>query len=140
MTFSWNDMIIQREKYLNELIGWKHTDLIKAVTGIRCCGKSFLLFTLFHQHLSETGINKYHIVEIALDDINHEVLRAPFKVGSINQFASFQKDIALLLTYELKAKAFHTILGYDSLANERNFHIRQKRRRMRFVLCHRPST
>lgn len=84
MTFSWNDMIIQREKYLNELIGWKHTDLIKVVTGIRRCGKSFLLFTLFHQHLLETGINKGHIVEIALDDINHEELRDPFKVSSIN--------------------------------------------------------
>ena len=84
MTFSWNDMIIQREKYLNELVGWKHTDLIKVVTGIRRCGKSFLLFTLFHQHLLETGINKGHIVEIALNDINHEELRDPFKVGSIN--------------------------------------------------------
>ena len=77
-------MIIQREKYLNELVGWKHTDLIKVVTGIRRCGKSFLLFTLFHQHLLETGINKGHIVEIALNDINHEELRDPFKVGSIN--------------------------------------------------------
>lgn len=84
MTFSWNDMVIQREKYLNELIGWKHTDLIKVVIGIRRCGKSFLLITLFHQHLLETGINKGHIVEIALDDINHEELRDPFKVGSIN--------------------------------------------------------
>ncbi len=45
------NMIIKRDKYLDELIGWKHTDLIKIVTGLRRCGKSFLLFNLFHQHL-----------------------------------------------------------------------------------------
>ena len=36
------NMIIKRDKYLDELIGWKHTDLIKIVTGLRRCGKSFL--------------------------------------------------------------------------------------------------
>ena len=64
MTFSWNGMIIQRDNYLNELIGWKHTDLIKVVTGIRRCGKSFLLFTLFHQHLLDTGTDESHIIEV----------------------------------------------------------------------------
>lgn len=73
-------MIIKRDKYLNELIGWKHTDLIKIVTGIRRCGKSFLLFTLFHQHLLETGVDEEHIIEIALDDISNEELRDPFKM------------------------------------------------------------
>ena len=73
-------MVIQRDKYLNELIGWKHTDLIKVVTGIRRCGKSFLLFTLFHQHLLEVGIDEDHIIEIALDDISNEELRDPFKM------------------------------------------------------------
>ncbi len=73
-------MIIKRDKYLNELIGWKHTDLIKIVTGIRRCGKSFLLFTLFHQHLLETGVDEEHIIEIALDDISNEELRGPFKM------------------------------------------------------------
>ena len=75
-------MIIRRDKYLNELIGWKHTDLIKIVTGIRRCGKSFLLFTLFHQHLLEAGTNENHIIEIALDDISNEELRDPFKMMS----------------------------------------------------------
>lgn len=73
-------MIVRRDKYLDELIGWKHTDLIKIVTGIRRCGKSFLLFTLFHQHLSETGTDEDHIIEIALDDISNEELREPFKM------------------------------------------------------------
>lgn len=75
-------MIIKRDKYLNELIGWKHTDLIKIVTGIRRCGKSFLLFTLFHQHLLESGVDESHIIEIALDDISNEKLRDPFQMMS----------------------------------------------------------
>lgn len=74
-------MIVRRDKYLDELIGWKHTDQIKIVTGIRRCGKSFLLFTLFHQHLLETGTDEDHIIiEIALDDISNEELREPFKM------------------------------------------------------------
>lgn len=73
-------MIVRRDKYLDELIGWKHTDLIKIVTGIRRCGKSFLLFTLFHQHLLETGTDEDHIIEIALDDLSNEELREPFKM------------------------------------------------------------
>lgn len=73
-------MIIRRDKYLNELIGWKHTDLIKIITGIRRCGKSFLLLTLFHQHLLETDTDESHIIEIALDDISNELLRDPFQM------------------------------------------------------------
>lgn len=73
-------MVIRRDKYLNELIGWKHTDLIKIITGIRRCGKSFLLLTLFHQHLLETDTDESHIIEIALDDISNESLREPFRM------------------------------------------------------------
>ena len=80
MTFFLNGMVIKRDKYLDELIGWKHTDLIKIVTGIRRCGKSFLLFTLFHQYILETGVDEEHIIEIALDDISNEELRDPFRM------------------------------------------------------------
>lgn len=73
-------MIIRRDKYLNDLIGWMNTDLIKIVTGIRRCGKSFLLFTIFHQHLLTTGVDEDHIIEITLDDISSESLRDPFKM------------------------------------------------------------
>lgn len=73
-------MIIRRDKYLKELIGWKNTDLIKIITGIRRCGKSFLLLTLFHQHLLDSGTDESHIIEIALDDIINESLRNPFQI------------------------------------------------------------
>lgn len=74
------NMIIKRDKYLDELIGWKHTDLIKIVTGLRRCGKSFLLFNLFHQHLLSSGTDESHIIEIALDDISNEALREHFRM------------------------------------------------------------
>lgn len=91
-------MIIQRDKYLNELISWKHTDLIKIVTGIRRCGKSFLLFKLFHQHLVETGVDEEHIIEVILDDIGNEELRDPFKLlAYIKKRVSDKKQYYLII-------------------------------------------
>lgn len=60
-------MIIERPLYLDKLIERKHNRLIKIVTGIRRCGKSFLLNELFVAHLLENGINKNHIIQISLE-------------------------------------------------------------------------
>lgn len=98
------NMIIKRDKYLDELIGWKHTDLIKIVTGLRRCGKSFLLFNLFHQHLLPSGTDESHIIEIALDDISTEALREPFrmleyvksKIKDDNQYYLIIDEVQLL--------------------------------------------
>ncbi|MCI7563100.1 MAG: ATP-binding protein [Bacteroidales bacterium] len=97
-------MIIKRDKYLDELIGWKHTDLIKIVMGLRRCGKSFLLFNLFHQHLLSSGTDESHIIEIALDDISNEALREPFrmleyvksKIKDDNQYYLIIDEVQLL--------------------------------------------
>ena len=62
------NMIIQRDYYLERLIAAKGNRMIKIITGIRRCGKSFLLFELFHQHLTAEGIDDNHIIEVALDD------------------------------------------------------------------------
>lgn len=62
------NMIIQRDYYLDRLIAAKGNRMIKIITGIRRCGKSFLLFELFHQHLTAEGIDDNHIIEVALDD------------------------------------------------------------------------
>lgn len=51
--------------------------MIKVVTGMRRCGKSFLLFTLFYRYLLEQGVLRNHIIELALDDIGSEGLREP---------------------------------------------------------------
>ena len=70
-------MIIQRDSYLNKLISRKQNGLIKVVTGVRRCGKSFLLFNLFHNHLVNSGVDEDHIIEIALDDRSNKNLRNP---------------------------------------------------------------
>ena len=60
-------MEIQRERALNTLISKKHNGLVKVITGMRRCGKSYLLFTLFKRHLLTEGVNEDHIIEIAFD-------------------------------------------------------------------------
>ncbi len=61
-------MIIPRPKYLKQLIAAKGNRMIKIITGIRRCGKSFLLFELFHNHLNNEGVRNDHIIELSLDD------------------------------------------------------------------------
>lgn len=70
-------MEIKRDVYLKKLIRKKKNGLIKVVTGVRRCGKSYLLFHLFHNHLLEEGILEDHIIEIALDDHRNKALRNP---------------------------------------------------------------
>lgn len=70
-------MIIQREKYLKQLVVAKGNGMVKIVTGIRRCGKSFLLMTLFHNHLKEQGVSDDHIIEISLDNHRNKRLRNP---------------------------------------------------------------
>lgn len=53
-------MIIKRDSYLNQIIAGKENGLIKIITGIRRCGKSFLLFNLFYDYLIDSGIAKDH--------------------------------------------------------------------------------
>ena len=60
--------IIRRDHYLQKLIDRKENGLIKVITGIRRCGKSFLLFDLFYDHLIESGVREEQIIPIALDD------------------------------------------------------------------------
>ena len=61
-------MKIKRDYYLNKLIDAETDGLIKIITGIRRCGKSYLLNTLFYEHLLEKNISEDHIIKIALDD------------------------------------------------------------------------
>ena len=65
-------MEIKRDAYLQQLIERKDNGMIKVITGIRRCGKSFLLFTIFKRYLLENGVDVDHIIEIALDGIENE--------------------------------------------------------------------
>lgn len=68
---------IKRDYYLEQLIKRKNNGLIKIVTGIRRCGKSFLLRTLFKNHLLENGVDESHIIEMAFDLFDHIDYRDP---------------------------------------------------------------
>ena len=70
-------MEIKRNRYLNTLISKKHNGLIKVITGMRRCGKSYLLFTLFKEYLLSDGIDEDHIIEIAFDAFENKKYRDP---------------------------------------------------------------
>lgn len=70
-------MEIKRDYYLNKLITKKHNGLIKVITGIRRCGKSYLLFTLFRNHLTKSGVADDHIIEIPFDSFENKKYRDP---------------------------------------------------------------
>ena len=73
-------MIIPRPTYLQQLIASKGNRMIKIITGIRRCGKSFLLFDLFYEYLISNGVEEDHIIEVALDDRANAELRDPDKI------------------------------------------------------------
>ena len=70
-------MQISRDRYLNKLISKKHNGLIKVVTGLRRCGKSYLLFNLFREHLRKEQIPDDHVIEIAFDAFENKKYRDP---------------------------------------------------------------
>ena len=67
-------MEIKRDYYLNRLIGKKGNGLIKVITGIRRCGKSFLLNTIFYRHLLDCGVSDDHIIRFAFDSADDLLL------------------------------------------------------------------
>ena len=74
-------MIIERKQYLDELIKKKDNGRIKIITGIRRCGKSYLLFELYKNYLLKNSIAENQIIEMALDDIENSGYRDPFKLN-----------------------------------------------------------
>lgn len=74
-------MIINLDNYLNELIRKRNNGLIKIITGIRRCGKSFLLFELFHSYLLAQGISEQNIITLSLEDDASARYRNPLELG-----------------------------------------------------------
>ncbi len=73
------DRIIKRDYYLEQLIKRQNNGLIKIVTGIRRCGKSFLLRTIFKNYLLDSGVDENHIIEMAFDLFDNIEFRDPKK-------------------------------------------------------------
>ena len=75
-------MIIERRHYLDKLISKKDNGLVKVITGIRRCGKSFLLFELYHSYLNSIGVNDDNIIELALDEARNAKYRNPLELDA----------------------------------------------------------
>ena len=97
-----NDPIIHRDRYLQKLIDRKGNGLIKVITGIRRCGKSFLLFELFYSHLIESGVKPEQIISIALDDDMFAEYRDPSKLSEYIRSRITGTDMHYILIDEVQ--------------------------------------
>lgn len=75
-------MKVQRPRYLNQLIDKKNNGRVKIITGIRRCGKSYLLFELYRKYLIDSGVNENQIIMIALDTLQNIKYRNPIELDS----------------------------------------------------------
>lgn len=94
--------IIKRDEYLNRLIDRKENGLIKVITGIKRCGKSFLLFNLFYDYLIESGVKKEKIITIALDDDMFVKYRDPSELSKYIREKITNSDIYYILIDEVQ--------------------------------------
>ncbi len=74
-------MQYSRKQYMDQLIRKKDNGRVKVITGLRRCGKSYLLFTLYRQYLLESGIGEDQIIGLALDEIDNVRYRNPFELN-----------------------------------------------------------
>lgn len=114
-------MEIQRDIYLNRLIRRENNGLVKVVTGVRRCGKSYLLLRLFHNHLLNKGVKEDHILEIALDDRSNKPLRDPDnmlryvkeRIADRDTYYIILDEVQLLAEFEDVLNSFMHIPGAD---------------------------
>ena len=95
-------MIIRRDKYLNQLIASKHNGFIKIITGLRRCGKSYLLFNLFKKHLLTSGVHDSHIIQVDLEDRRNKKLRDPDELLSYIDSKIVDKEMYYILLDEVQ--------------------------------------
>lgn len=94
--------MIQRDLYLQQLVAGKGNGLIKIISGIRRCGKSFLLFNLFYKHLIESGVPSGHIIKIAFDDWNMRNLCNPDELMPFLNAQMIDNEMYYLLLDEVQ--------------------------------------
>lgn len=116
------EQIIKRDSYLKRIIDKKENGLIKVITGIRRCGKSFLLFNLFYDYLIESGVKEEQIITIALDDDTKVQYRNPDELSKYIRSKIVNKDMYYILIDEVQyaipkdeLKNPHNISLYDVL-------------------------
>ena len=94
--------VIKRDSYLNRIINKKENGLIKVITGIRRCGKSYLLFNLFYDYLIESGVKDEQIITIALDDDTNVQYRDPDELSKYVRSKIVNKDMYYILIDEVQ--------------------------------------
>lgn len=105
-------MEIQRDSYIEKLIIRKHNNMIKIITGIRRCGKSYLLFNLFKNHLLSTGVKLDHIIELSLDDISNKKYRNPENLYNYVKSLIIDDDMYYVLLDEVQM-----VTGFEDVLN-----------------------
>jgi len=94
--------LINRYAYLNRLIDKKENGLIKVITGIRRCGKSYLLFYLFRDYLISIGVKEEQIISIALDDDAYEKYRNPDELSKYIRSKIVNKEMYYVFIDEVQ--------------------------------------
>ncbi|MCL1846966.1 MAG: ATP-binding protein [Coriobacteriia bacterium] len=85
-------MHIERPGYLEKLISRRENGFIKVITGIRRCGKSYLLFNIFHDYLNSSGVEDKYIIELALDEVGNAKYRDPLELDRFIREQIVEKD------------------------------------------------
>lgn len=99
-------MIIKRDRYLNKLIERKENGMVKVITGIRRCGKSFLLNNIYKEYLLSIGIKPEQIIQLALDQDKNIKYRNPIILGQyVRSRASKVKGICYVFLDEIQKVA-----------------------------------
>ncbi|GHU64440.1 hypothetical protein FACS1894123_09100 [Bacteroidia bacterium] len=105
-------MKIERDIHLNKLIARKHNGMIKVVTGIRRSGKSYLLFTLFHNYLKGKGVDENHIIKVDLEDRRRKALRNPDELLAFIDAKIMDEQMYYVLLDEVQlVKEFEDVLN-----------------------------
>ena len=113
---------IKRDVYLNKLISRRENGLIKIITGIRRCGKSYLLDPLFKNYLLETGIKEDHIIKIELDKAENMKYRDAYELSKYVKSQVKDKDMYYILLDEIQlVEDFESVL--NGFLYERNFDV-----------------
>ena len=103
---------IKRDLYLKKLIDRKENDLIKIITGIRRCGKSYLLDPIFKRYLTENGVDEEHIIKLELDSIENKEYRNPNKLYEyVMQKITDDRMYYILLDEIQKVEDFESVLN-----------------------------
>lgn len=95
-------MKIERKKYLDELISLQNNGMIKIITGMRRCGKSYLLFEIFTSYLENHGVAPNHIIKVDLEDYKNRAMRNPDKLYSFVESRITDSDMYYILLDEVQ--------------------------------------